>query len=48
MQYCIIGGRTWGYEGAQDDIVVITKWLEKNKKRIMYLTGKLGDVLRLL
>ena len=35
MQYCIIGGRTWGYEGAQDDIVVITKWLEKNKKRII-------------
>ena len=35
MKYCIIGGRTWGYEGAQDDIVVITKWLEKNKKRII-------------
>lgn len=35
MKYSIIGEKRWDYEGAQDDIILITKWIENNKKRIV-------------
>ena len=44
MKYCIVGEKTWSYEGAQDDIVIVTKWLDKNKKIIVNYVLNGNDV----
>lgn len=35
MKYTLIGNKTWNYENAQDDILVTTKWIENNKRKIV-------------
>lgn len=35
MKYKIIGNKTWNYENSQDDMVIISRWLEINKEKII-------------
>lgn len=35
MRYVTLGEKTWNYENAQDDIVIVIKWIEANKNKII-------------
>ncbi|EPB8165281.1 hypothetical protein ACSXDQ_03025 [Clostridium perfringens] len=44
MKYIVIGRKTWNYENAQDDILIVAKWLENNKERIINYVSNGNDV----
>lgn len=44
MRYVEVGDKAWNYENAQDDIVVLAKWLENNKQRIINYVLNGNDV----
>lgn len=44
MRYISIGNKKWNYENSQDDILVVAKWLENNKQRIIEYVSNGNDV----